>query len=55
MRKCNKCERPLRETEIDVCPACTSTKSYKWKRVVEVATPIVAAVGVGVFKYMKKK
>lgn len=55
MRACKKCERELQEHEADFCPACRSDKSHKWKRFVEAAVPIVAAVGIGVFKYMARK
>ena len=43
MSKC-KCGRKLRPSE-ERCPACSSKKSHRWKKVVEVAVGAVALVG----------
>lgn len=55
MQKCKSCERELQKDEIDFCPSCTSSKSHKIKKVIEVATPIVIAIGGIAFKLLKKK
>lgn len=55
MQKCKSCERELQKDEVEFCPACTSRKSHKIKKFIEVATPIVIA-GVGIaFKLLRKK
>lgn len=55
MRKCKSCERELHKDEIDFCPSCASGKSRKIKKIIEVAAPIVIAIGGIAFKLLKKK
>lgn len=55
MQKCKGCERELQQDEVEFCPACASSKSYKIKRIIEVATTIVLAIGGIAFKLLKKK
>lgn len=55
MSKCKKCERSLVEGEVDLCPACASEKSHKFKRVFEVVTSIVIAGGLVFIKLLRKK
>jgi len=53
--KCKNCERELQRGEDEVCPACDSTESHRIKKIIEVATPIVIAVGSIAFKILGKK
>lgn len=55
MNKCKTCERDLQKDEIDFCPACASSKSHKIKKIIEIATPIVIAIGGIALKLLKKK
>jgi hypothetical protein len=55
MQKCRNCERELQKGEVEYCPACASSKSHKIKKIIEVATPIVIAVGGLAFKLLRKK
>lgn len=55
MQKCKNCERELQKGEVEYCPACTSSKSHKIKKIIEVVTPIVIAVGGLAFKFFRKK
>lgn len=55
MQKCKSCERELRKDEIEFCPACASSKSHRIKKIIEVATPIVIAIGGLAFKLLRKK
>ena len=55
MQKCKSCERELQKDEIDYCPACASSKSHKIKKIIEVATPIVIALGGIAIKVLRKK
>jgi uncharacterized paraquat-inducible protein A len=55
MQKCKGCERELQKGESEYCPACSSSKSHKYKKVIEVAAPILIA-GAGIaFKLLRKK
>lgn len=55
MQRCKSCERELRKDEVDLCPACASSNSYKIKKIIEVVTPIVIAIGGIAFKFLRKK
>ena len=55
MQKCKGCERELQKDEVEFCPSCASSKSHKIKKIIEVVTPIVIAVGGIVFKLLRKK
>lgn len=55
MKKCKNCERVLQKGEDEFCPACASSKSHRIKKIIEVATPIVIAVGGFAFKLLRKK
>ena len=55
MQKCKSCERELQAGEVEYCPACASSKSHEIKKIIEVAVPIVAAVGALLFKLLRKK
>jgi Zn finger protein HypA/HybF involved in hydrogenase expression len=55
MQKCKSCERELQKDEIELCPACDSGKSHKIKNFIEVAIPIVLAIGGLAFKLLRKK
>jgi hypothetical protein len=50
MSKCKNCERELQKGEVEYCPACTSSKSHKIKKIFEVVAPLLTAVGVLVIK-----
>lgn len=55
MQKCKYCERELQKGEIDLCPSCSSSKSHRIKKFIEVATPILITIGGIAFKLLKKK
>lgn len=50
MSKCKNCERELQKGEVEYCPACTSSKSHKIKKIIEVVAPLLTAVGAWVIK-----
>ena len=54
MRKCKSCGRELQGSEVKYCPSCTSKSSHKIKKIVEVAAPLLIAVGGVAVKVLKK-
>lgn len=55
MKKCKGCKRELQKDEVEFCPACASSNSHKIKKIIEVVTPIVIAIGGIAFKLLRKK
>jgi len=55
MQKCKSCERELQKDEVEFCPACASSKSHKIKKIIEIATPIVIAIGGIALKLLRNK
>lgn len=55
MKNCKNCGRTLDENEKNHCPACASSKSHKIKKIIEIATPIVIAIGGFALKLLRKK
>lgn len=47
MKKCAKCERPLRDEEETLCPACVSNDDRKVKSWFEIMALVATAVVVG--------
>ena len=44
MKKCKKCNRPLKEDEDSMCPACKSKKHSFWKRTSEIVLTVLGIV-----------
>ena len=45
MRICEKCGRPLKDSEHNLCPACQSEKSHKKKKWIEIIGGAATIVG----------
>lgn len=50
MATCTECGRPLNAGEVELCPACTSSKSHKKKRWTEIIGGVVLIVALGALK-----